>query len=261
MKTAELIDTHAHLYLEEFNNDLEAILERAALEGISRIYLPALDSDHNGLMKELEQKYPGKCIAMAGIHPCYVKENFEKELEILRNLLTNRKFAAIGEIGLDYYWDTTFKAEQKMTFEQQMELAFEYKLPIVIHSRSSMDDTIDMLKAAKGADLKGIFHCFSGNLQNARDIIACGLYLGIGGVITYKNAGLAEVTADVPLENLVLETDAPYLSPIPFRGKRNESSYLKYVVAKLAQVKGVSEEEVARVTTANAKKIFGDYGA
>ena len=256
MAPLELIDTHAHLYLEEFSADLEMIMERAGQEGVSRIYLPALDSGHNHLLVDLEQKYPSKCFAMAGIHPCYVKESYTLELEILRDLLTKRKFAAIGEIGLDYYWDTTFAKEQKTAFEQQLEMAFEYGLPVVIHSRNSMDDTVDMLRAAKGTGLRGIFHCFSGNLRNALDIIDCGLYLGIGGVVTYKNAGLAEVVADLPVEHLVLETDAPYLSPVPFRGKRNESSYLKYVVSKIALVKNMSEEKVARITTSNAKNVF-----
>jgi TatD DNase family protein len=256
MNAPELIDTHAHLYLEDFAADLETVMERARREGVTRIYLPALDSHHAASMFSLEEKYPGICLAMAGIHPCYVKEDYGAELDFLRNLLTNRKFAAIGEIGLDYYWSTAFSREQKTTFEQQMEMAFEYGLPVVIHSRNAMDDTIEMLRAARGTGLKGIFHCFSGTLQNALDVIDCGMLLGIGGVVTYKNAGLAEVIAELPLEHLVLETDAPYLTPVPFRGKRNESSYLKYIVSRVAEVKGISEAEVALRTTANARKLF-----
>jgi len=257
MRPVELIDTHAHLYLEEFSGDLEPTINRAVAEGVSRIYLPAIDSGHHHRMFALEQQYPNRCFAMVGVHPCYIKAGYREELEKVSDLLTKRKFAAVGEIGLDYYWDTSFVREQRIAFEQQMEMAATYKLPVVIHSRNAMDDTIDMLKAATGAGLRGIFHCFSGSRQNAEDIIACGMYLGIGGVITYKNAGLAEVVADLPLESLVLETDAPYLSPVPFRGKRNESSYLRYIVAKLAEVKGLPVEQVAEATTANARKIFG----
>jgi TatD DNase family protein len=254
--TFELIDTHAHLYLEEFSDDLPAVMLRAEQEGVSRIYLPALKSSYIPAILELERQFPGKCIAMAGIHPCYVQEDYAAELEILRDLLSKRKFSAIGEIGLDYYRDTTFAKEQKTVFEQQMEMAYEYGVPIVIHSRSAMDDTIEMLRLVRGTGITGIFHCFSGSMQNAQDIIDCGLVLGIGGVVTYKNAGVAEIVAELPLENIVLETDAPYLAPAPFRGKRNESGYLKYIVAKIARIKNVSEEEVARVTTENAKRVF-----
>lgn len=252
----ELIDTHAHLYLEEFADDLEAVMERARKEGVSRIYLPALDSRHTPSMFSLEEKYPAICFVMAGIHPCYVQEDYGSELQFLQDLMTQRKFAAIGETGLDYYRTRAFEKEQKITFKRQLELAAEHCLPVVIHSRSAMDDTIGILREAAGKDLRGIFHCFSGDVQNARDIIDCGMLLGIGGVITYKNAGLAEVIADVPIGKIVLETDAPYLSPAPFRGKRNECSYLKYIVAKIAQVKNISEQEVARITTENAKNLF-----
>ncbi len=257
MKTMELIDTHAHLYLEDFGPDIDVVMQRAMQEGVSRIYLPSLDSAHYEMLFNLEARFPDQCFAMAGIHPCYIGENYARELELLRTMLAGRRFAAVGEIGLDYYWDTTFRKEQKIAFEQQMGLALEYELPIVIHSRNSMEDTIGMLQSARGTRLKGIFHCFSGSLENARDIIDCGMYLGIGGVITYKNAGLAEVIAEVPLEHIVLETDAPYLTPVPFRGKRNESSYLRYIVARLAEVKKMSEEVVAAVTTENAKRVFG----
>jgi TatD DNase family protein len=256
MNAVELIDTHAHLYLEEFADDLPAIMERAAQAGVTTVVLPGLDSAHNTSMFELERRYPGKLLAMAGIHPCYIKDSYQMEVNHLRGVLAVRQVAAIGEIGLDYYWDTTYKTEQKSAFEQQLEIAFEYNLPVVIHSRNAMDDTIAMLQAAKGTGITGIFHCFSGTLQNAADIIDCGFVLGIGGVITYKNAGLAEVVADIPMDKLVLETDAPYLSPAPFRGKRNESSYLKYIVARLAAIKGISEHEVAAMTTGNARRIF-----
>jgi TatD DNase family protein len=175
----------------------------------------------------------------------------------MKDWLVKRRFAAVGEIGLDYYWDRTFEVQQKMAFSEQILMAAGADLPIVIHSRSSMDDTIGLLREHKHEKLRGIFHCFSGSVQNARDIIECGLMLGIGGVITYKNSGLAEVLAEVPMEHIVLETDAPYLTPVPFRGKRNESSYLKYVVSRIAGVKGIDEDEVAAITTRNAAKVFG----
>jgi TatD DNase family protein len=258
MKNYELIDTHCHLYLEDFKNDLPAYIERARAEGVSRIYLPSLDKNHFLSMVGLEEKFPGFCFSMAGIHPCYVKENFRDELQFLQEQLSGRRFWAVGEIGLDYYWDRTHDQEQMTCFLEQIALAKQYGLPIVIHSRSSMNETIAVLRQQKDALLRGIFHCFSGTYENAMDVINCGLMLGIGGVVTYKNAGLAEVVARLPLESIVLETDAPYLTPVPFRGKRNESSYLKYVVEKIAEVKGVSVEEVATITSANAKKVFAD---
>ena len=258
MKNYELIDTHCHLYLEEFKNDLPAYMERAKAEGVSRIYMPSLDKNHFFSMTALEEKFAGICFSMAGIHPCYVKENFREELQFLQQQLTTRQFSAIGEIGLDYYWDRTHDDEQMTCFLEQIALAKQYRLPIVIHSRNSMNETIAVLRQQKDELLRGIFHCFSGTFENAMDVIDCGLMLGIGGVVTYKNAGLAEVVARLPLESIVLETDAPYLTPVPFRGKRNESSYLKYVVEKIADVKGVPVEEVARTTTANARKIFGN---
>jgi TatD DNase family protein len=253
MVNKELIDTHSHLYLEDFNADIQEVISRAEGEGVTKIYMPALNSAHLQDMLNLENIYPGRCIAMAGLHPCYVKDDYQQELEIIRTLLKNRRFAAIGEIGLDYYWDRSFDDFQMIAFTEQISMAREYGLPIVIHSRSSMDETIKVLKEYKP---RGIFHCFSGNLQNAEDIIDCGMVLGIGGVVTYKNAGLDKVIVKIPLGKIVLETDAPYLTPAPFRGKRNESSYLKYIVAKIAEVKNISEEEVATVTTATARNVF-----
>lgn len=254
----ELIDTHCHLYLEDFTGDLEEVMKRAEEEGIKRIYMPSIDSNHLKRMLELQQTFKGTCYSMLGLHPCYVRDNYRDELNIMKKAIEEDQFFAIGEIGLDYYWDRSFDDQQMICFREQIDLAVQYKLPIVIHSRSSMDACIKVLQEEKSKGIKGIFHCFSGNLQNAMDIIDCGFILGIGGVVTYKNAGLAEVVAEVPLEHIVLETDAPYLTPVPFRGKRNESSYLKYVLAKIALVKGVTEEEVCMITTANAKKIFGN---
>lgn len=257
MKNYELIDTHCHLYLDDFSDDLPGYFARAAAEGITRIYLPSLDSLHFGGMMELEEKYPARCFSMAGIHPCYVKDNFRDELMFVRKVLEKRRFAAVGEIGLDYYWDRTFDNYQMICFREQIAMAKQFGLPIVIHSRSSMKECIEVLKEEKDSRLRGIFHCFSGNYENAMEIIDCGLQLGIGGVVTYKNAGLAEVVQQIPVEHLVLETDAPYLTPVPFRGKRNESSYLKYIVNKIAVLKEMEVEEVARITTANAKAVFG----
>lgn len=256
MRKNELIDTHCHLYLEDFAPDLEDFMMRAEKEGVSRIYMPSLDSQHLNDMLAVEDRFPGRCYSMIGIHPCYVRENYKDELMYMRKALEKRPFAAIGEIGLDYYWDRNYDDFQMICFREQISIAREYNLPIVIHSRSSMDACIEVLRSEKEGGLKGIFHCFSGNLENATDIVDCGLKLGIGGVVTYKNSGLAEVVAQMPIQLIVLETDAPYLTPVPFRGKRNESSYLKYIVAKIAGVKGISEEEVARITTQNARAIF-----
>ena len=252
-----LTDTHCHLYSEEFAADTDDIIKKAEQEAVAKFYLPAIDSTTHDQMISLEEKYPGKCIAMMGLHPCYVKENYLSELQLVDDWLVKRKFAAVGEIGLDFYWDKTFATQQYEAFRRQIEWSLHYKLPIVIHTRNAMAETIAVVKeyASKGAN--GIFHCFSGNYEDAVEIINLGFYLGIGGVITYKNAGLAEVIDKVDLKYLVLETDAPYLTPVPFRGKRNESSYIKYVAEKLAQIKNVPIDEVAAVTTANAQKIFG----
>lgn len=252
-----LIDTHTHLYLSEFKDDIADVLERAHLNGVAQFYLPGIDSSVIADMMALEAAYPGKCFAMMGLHPCSVKENYEEELRIVEEWLEKRKFAAVGEIGLDFYWDRTFEKEQHLAFERQITLAKKYQLPIVIHSRNSTQECIQKIKAAQDGSLKGIFHCFSGSLELAKEIIKVGFSVGIGGVLTYKNAGLAEVLASIDLEHMVLETDAPYLTPVPFRGKRNESSYLSYVVEKLAAVKNTTIQSVADITTANAQKIFG----
>ncbi len=252
----KLIDTHCHLYSEEFNDDIEAVIARAKAEGVTKFYLPAIDSTCLEGMLALEKKFPDECIAMMGLHPCYVKENYKDELKIVEDQLAQRSFAAVGEIGLDFYWDKTFSAQQYETFELQMQWALEKNLPIVIHTRSAMQETINMVKPFAAKGLKGIFHCFSGSYESAKQMIDMDFLLGIGGVITYKNAGLPEVLANIPLEYLVLETDAPYLTPAPFRGKRNESGYLKYIAEKLAEVKNITVEELAAVTTANAERLF-----
>ena len=252
-----LIDTHCHLYAEEFKEDADAVIARAKAQGVSKFYLPGIDSTEIAGMLALEQNYPGTCIAMMGLHPCYVKENYRQELEIVKDWLDKRPFAAVGEIGLDYYWDTSFKEQQQESFRLQMDWALEKGMPIVIHTRNAMQETIELVKPYAARGLKGIFHCFSGSNESAVQITQMGFLLGIGGVITYKNAGLGEVLANIELEHLVLETDAPYLTPVPFRGKRNESSYLTYILAKLSEVKQLPEAEIAAITTANAEKLFG----
>lgn len=252
-----LIDTHTHLYLSDFKEDIESIIKRAEDAGINKFYLPAIDRSTHHEMIALEEKYPAKCFAMMGLHPCSVKENYKEELSIIEDWISRRKFAAIGEIGLDFYWDKTFSDQQYEAFTHQINLALQYDLPIVIHTRNAMQETINVVKEFAPKGLKGIFHCFSGSYESAKEIIKAGFYLGIGGVVTYKNAGLAEVLEKIELDHLVLETDSPYLTPVPFRGKRNESSYIKYVVARLAEIKNTTADEIAAITTANANKIFG----
>jgi TatD DNase family protein len=254
----KLIDTHCHLYLADFADDIINVVERAKSMGIEQLYFPAIDSGTADQMFTLEKSFPGLCFAMMGLHPCSVKSNFKNELKFAEQWLNKRKFAAIGEIGLDFYWDKTFMTEQYQAFNIQMEWALQHNMPIVIHTRNAMKETIDAVKPFAVKGLHGIFHCFSGNENDARQIIDMGFYLGIGGVLTYKNSGLSEALQNINIENMVLETDAPYLTPMPFRGKRNESSYLKYVAQKLAEIKNISVEEVAVITTANAEKIFGN---
>ena len=251
-----MIDTHSHLYSEEFNEDIEDVLQISKVAGISRVYLPAIDSHSHDAMLTLADAHPDYCIPMMGLHPCYVDAGFQKELDIVKDWIAKRPFAAIGEIGLDFYHSMEFKSEQERAFQIQIEWAIEKDLPIVIHSRNSMDECIKMIALHGKGKARGIFHCFGGDERQAKKVIELGFYLGIGGVVTYKNAGLAKIVEQVALDHLVLETDAPYLSPVPFRGKRNESSYLVYVTKKISELKGVSVEEVDALTTANAKKIF-----
>jgi TatD DNase family protein len=251
-----MIDTHSHLYSEEFKEDIEEVLKKSNTAGVSRVYLPAIDSNSHELMMGLVDKHPEYCIPMMGLHPCYVDGRYESELNIVSNWLERRPFAAIGEIGLDFYHSVEFKTQQEIAFQIQIEWAIAKDLPIVIHSRSSMDECIKMIAQHGRGKAKGIFHCFGGDERQAKKVIELGFYLGIGGVVTYKNAGLAKIVEETPLEYLVLETDAPYLSPVPFRGKRNESSYIVHVAHKIAELKRISIEEVDEITTANAKKIF-----
>ena len=252
----KMIDTHTHIYLDEFKDDLEPMLARAAAAGVEEMYLPAIDSRTHEAMHELEKSHPNTCFAMIGLHPCSVKSDYISELNIVEECLLKRKYVAVGEIGLDYHWDTTFVEEQKNAFRQQIEWAIEYKIPISIHSRDATQAAIEIVDEFQGSGLSGVFHCFGGTVKEAEAIIGLGFHLGIGGVLTYKNSGLAGVLKEFPLEKIVLETDAPYLSPVPFRGKRNEPAYMKEVLVNLAQLYGMSDAEVDMVTSKNAKKLF-----
>jgi TatD DNase family protein len=251
------IDTHAHLYSSPLKENIEGIMKNAMDNGIDTIIMPAIDSTTLEAMLEVEKTYPENCMAMMGLHPCSVKENVKEELAIIEAQLQKRKFIAIGEIGLDYYWDKTFTTEQMHAFEIQMQWALDYKLPIAIHTRNAMGETIEAVKPFAKKGLRGIFHCFSGSKESAEQIISMDFHLGLGGVLTYKNAGVAEAIKDIPMEWLVLETDAPYLSPVPYRGKTNEPSYMIQVAMKLAEIKNLPLHEIASITTNNAEKLFG----
>jgi len=252
----ELIDTHCHLYDPALTEDIDEVIRRALAAGVSRFYLPAIDRESESSMLGLEKRYPDICFAMQGLHPCSVKADVEEALQHVEQSLAGRLFAAIGETGLDFYWDRSFEKEQYQAFHRQIEWALDLNLPIVIHSRESIDQTIAVVQEHQKGNLRGIFHCFNNDEQSAKKIVGLGFYLGLGGTLTYKNSKLPEAIREIGLENIVLETDAPYLPPMPFRGKRNESSYLTYVAEKLAQIKGISVDEIARITTANALKIF-----
>lgn len=251
-----LIDTHTHLYDEKFCGDRDEMILRAIESGVTKLYLPNCDSHTISPMLELEKKYPSQCFAMMGVHPCYIQKNYLDELKIAEDWLSRRSFAAVGEIGLDYYWDITFKEEQKIAFRTQIEWSLHYGLPIVIHMRESTKDTLDIVKEYVSKGVRGVFHCFTGSYETAKQIIDMGFYLGIGGVLTYKNSGLQEVVKNLDLSYLVLETDAPYLTPAPFRGKRNESAYINYVAERLSELKNCSLEEIKNITNKNAENLF-----
>ncbi len=250
-----LIDTHTHLYLKQFDADRKEVIGRAEEAGIKKFFLPNIDSKSIDSMLKMEVDFPGKCFAMMGLHPCSVKEDYKKELQIVEAWLQKRKFCAIGEIGIDLYWDKTFFEQQKKSFLTQVEWAIDLKLPIVIHCRESIDITIELLQPYKNK-VKGIFHCFGGTVEQAKKIMELDFLMGIGGVLTYKKAKLNEVVKEIPLEYLVLETDSPYLAPVPYRGKRNESGYVKNIAERLAEAKNLSIDEVAKATTHNALNLF-----
>lgn len=253
----ELIDTHCHLYVPAFSEDIDAVLQRALDVGVSRFYLPAIDTETEARLLDLEKRYPDICFAMQGLHPCSVKGDVTNALHHVEQSLSHGRFVAVGEIGLDFYWDRSFEKQQYQAFHQQIDWANHYNLPIVIHSRDSIEQTIAVVRERQKGKLRGIFHCFNDAEEHAIKITDLGFYIGIGGTLTYKNSKLPGVLRNIGLENIVLETDSPYLPPAPFRGKRNESSYLILIAEKLAEVKGIAVEEVARVTTENALKIFG----
>ena len=251
-----LIDTHAHLYSQKFDEDRTAVMERAFEEGVEKIFLPNVDSESIERMFALEAAYPEKVYALMGLHPCSVKENYESELKIVEKWLGERSYKAVGEIGIDLYWDKSTLEIQKKAFRRQINWAKELNIPIVIHARDSLDEIIEIVREEKDERLTGIFHCFSGTTKHAQQIMDLKFYMGLGGVLTFKKSGLDKVVKDIPMDYLVLETDAPYLSPTPKRGKRNESSYIKYIAEKLATVKELSIEKVAEVTTKNALTVF-----
>ncbi len=250
------IDTHAHIYSTDFDKDREEVMERSREAGVNEIYMPNIDHTSMDGMLEVESDHPETCFAMMGLHPCSVKKDFESELYIVEQWLSKRKFAAIGEIGTDLYWDKSFWEQQKEAFTIQVSWAKKYKLPIVIHSRQSIDETIGLIEPLLGDGLTGIFHCFSGNLEQAKKIISMGFYLGLGGVATFKNGGLDKVLPEITLDNLVMETDSPYLAPVPYRGKRNEPSYIPLIAGKIAEIKKISLEELQEATSRNSGKIF-----
>jgi TatD DNase family protein len=254
----KLIDTHCHLYLDELHNEINNVVERAESIGVQKFYFPAIDSTTHQKMLDTCKAFAGLCFPMMGLHPCSVKADFKNELKIAERFLNDEKFIAVGEIGLDFYHDKTFVKEQYEAFEMQMQWALQRGLPIVIHTRNAMRETIDFIKPFVSKGLKGVFHCFSGTETDAIEITELGFYLGIGGVVTYKKAGVAEAIQNISLDKIILETDAPYLTPVPFRGKPNESSFIKYVAEKLALIKNISADEVAAITSANAEKIFNN---
>jgi len=251
-----LTDTHAHLYLEHFENDIETVIQNAKNNSIGKVYLPNIDNSTIEKMLYLESIDQDFFRSMIGLHPGSVNENFRAELDTMQSMIDNHRFCGIGETGTDLYWDRTFINEQIEAFETQIDWARKYQLPVIIHARDSMDLTIDIVKNKQDGSLKGIFHCFSGNIEQAKKIIDLGFYLGIGGVLTYKNNELAVIVEELPLDYFVLETDAPYLTPVPFRGKRNESSYLKYVAQKMSEIKKLQVDELENITSKNAENIF-----
>lgn len=252
-----ITDTHTHLYAEEFDADRDQLIKQAEVQGVSRFFMPNIDSTSIGPMLELEKKYPGKAFAMMGLHPCYVKENWKEEIQLVEKWFSERSFVAVGEIGIDLYWDKTFLEEQKEAFRIQVKMANERKLPIVIHTRESFDETYALLLETKKETPCGIFHCFSGNSEQAQKVVELGFMLGIGGVVTFKNSGVDKAIENIPLEHIVLETDGPYLAPVPYRGKRNEPAYILKVAEKLSEIYKCSVKEIAEITTANSIRLFG----
>ena len=251
-----IIDTHTHLYVKQFKEDIDIVIQRSIDKGINKFIFPAIDSSHFNDMHNLKDKYPNNIYLMSGLHPTDVKEDFKDELEFVVNSLKTRDYVAIGEIGIDLYWDKTYLNEQQEAFRFQIRLAIKNDLPIVIHCRDAFNEIFEILDKENCHKLRGVFHCFTGTLEQAKRAIDLGFVLGIGGVVTFKNGGIDKFLNQIELKHIVLETDSPYLAPVPFRGKRNESSYIIHVVEKLSEIYGLSNEEIADVTTKNAEKVF-----
>ncbi|MDB9874124.1 TatD family hydrolase [Flavobacteriaceae bacterium] len=251
-----ITDTHTHLYSEAFDEDRTEVIERALAAGVTRFFIPAIDSTYTEAMYALENSYPNNVFLMMGLHPTHVKDNYLEELAHVKEQLSSRKFVAIGEIGIDLFWDQSMLKAQQDMFRTQIQLAKQYKLPIVIHCREAFDEVFEILEEEKGSDLFGIFHCFTGTLEQAQLAISYNMKLGIGGVVTFKNGKIDQFLNQIDLKHIVLETDAPYLSPVPYRGKRNESSYILNVLEKLSDIYGVSNDYIAEITTKNSKSVF-----
>lgn len=250
------IDTHAHLYSDEFLADQQEMVKRALDAGVTTLLLPNIDESSITAMLKLEAAYPKNCFAMMGLHPCYVKPDVENQMRLIKDWLIHRSFKAIGEIGLDFYWDKSLAEQQYHAFREQLQLAKQYKLPVSIHSREATRECINEVKTLQDGNLSGVFHCFSGTLEEAKEIIDLGFYLGIGGVVTFKKSGLDKIIENIDLKHIVLETDAPYLAPVPYRGKRNESAYIPLIGEKVADIKNLKIEDVAAITSSNARKLF-----
>lgn len=252
-----LTDTHAHLYIEAFDPDRDDVIARAREAGVERFFLPAIDSSYSKAMQGMKDAYPDSVFLMTGLHPTHVREDYQEELDRVAAALDKGGYVAVGEIGIDLYWDTSRLQEQIRAFRRQIRLAIEHDLPIVIHCRDAFEEIFEVLESERHGQLRGIFHCFTGSFQQAERAISLNMKLGIGGVVTFKNGKIDQFLNRVPLEHIVLETDAPYLAPVPYRGKRNESSYIRFVVKRLAELYGRPEEEIAQVTTENSKAVFG----
>lgn len=250
------IDSHAHIYSHDFDVDRMDMMHRSEEKEIGKIFMPNIDHTSIEAMMDVESKYPSKCFAMMGLHPCSVKKDFQKELYIVENWLAKRKFAAIGEMGTDLYWDKTLWNEQVEAFTIQVAWAKKYKLPIVVHCRESIDQTIELVEKIQDGNLTGVFHCFTGDVVQAEKLVKLGFYLGIGGVATFKKGGMENVIPHIPLDRIVLETDSPYLTPTPHRGKRNEPSYIPLIGSRVAEIRNISVDELKSATTQNALKLF-----
>lgn len=252
-----ITDTHTHLYSEQFDEDQKAMMQRAKNAGVSRFFIPAIDSTYSQKMFQLEKDFPNDVFLMMGLHPTHVNENYLKELAHVKNWIDKRHFYALGEIGIDLYWDKTFLTQQQEAFKTQIQWAKEKKLPIVIHCREAFDEIFEVLESEKSEDLFGIFHCFTGTKEQAEKAISYNMKLGIGGVVTFKNGKIDQFLHEIDVKHIVLETDSPYLAPIPYRGKRNESGYITHVVDKLATIYELTFDEIAKITTQNSKDVFG----